>query len=217
MRQTTPYREAFGLVNGVRRRSLRVVVFTVSVAISSVAFETTAHLAGASSVPPPCVLSALHFSFESNGGLGHGAFRVLVHNRGPTSCALAGYPRVRVPLEDHRDRGIQSSLQKVMSPGSVAAISDTFNSYAGGYLGPASKAKAIRPPLVVLKSRSGVASFNLVWIEIDPKPCPVARVFQIGLADVARFTSTHVLAFVCSSVDVTPFVNGASGSWGTSQ
>ena len=214
MRQTTRYREAIGLVNGVRWRSLRVVVFTVSIAISSVAFETTAHLAGASSVPSPCVLSALHFSFESNGGLGHGAFRVLVHNRGPTSCALTGYPRVRIALEDHRDPAVQSSLQRVMTPGSVAAISDTFYSYAGGYVGPVSKSKTIRPPLVDLLSRTGVASFNLVWIDIGPKPCPVSRVFQIGLAGVARFTSTRALAFVCSSVDVTPLVNGASGSWG---
>ena len=206
-----------GLVNGARWRSTSVVAFTVAVAISSVAFEAASHLAGASSVPPPCALSALHFTLESNGGLGHGAFRVLVHNRGPSTCALAGYPRVRVPLEDHRDQAIQSSLQRVMTPGSVAAISDTFSSYAGCYVGPVSKSTTIRPPVVDLSSRTGVASFNLVWIEIGPTPCPVSRVFQIGLAGAARFTSTHVMAFVCSSVDVTPFVNGASGSWGMSQ
>jgi len=140
-----------------------------------------------------------------------------VHNRGPSTCALAGYPRVRVPLEDHRDQVTQSSLQRVMTPGSVAAIKGTFSSYAGGYVDSVSKSTTIRPPLVDLSSRTGVASFNLVWIGIGPKPCPVSRVFQIGLAGAARFTSTHVMAFVCSSVDVTPFVNGASGSWGMSQ
>ena len=205
------------MVSVTRWPGARVLLVTISLAVSSVVFATTTQPAGAAAKLTPCALKALHFTFELNGGLGHGAFRVLVHNRGPAACLLSGYPRVRVPLEDHRDRGIQSSLQKVMSPGSVAAISDTFNSYAGGYLGPASKAKAIRPPLVVLKSRRGVASFNLVWIEIGPKPCPVSRLFQIGLAGAARFTSTRVLAFVCSSVDVTPFVNGASGSWGMSQ
>ena len=213
----TRCRGAFGVVSVARWPGVRVLLFAVWVAVTSVAFATTTPRAGASSELTPCALSLLHFTFESNGGLGHGVFRVLVHNWGPSTCTLSGYPRVRVPLEDHRDRGIQSSLQKVMSPGSVAAISDTFNSYAGGYLGPASKAKAIRPPLVVLKSRRGVASFNLVWIEIGPKPCPVSRLFQIGLAGAARFTSTRVLAFVCSSVDVTPFVNGASGSWGMGQ
>jgi hypothetical protein len=194
-----------------------VVAFTFSVAISAVALPTATHLAGAASVPPQCALSALHFTLESNGGLGHGAFRVLVHNRGPSTRTLAGYSRVRVPLEDYRDQAIQSSLQRVMTPGSVAAIKDSFNSYAGGYLGPSSKSTTVRPPMVELPSRTGVASFNLVWIEIGPKPCPVSRVFQIGLAGAARFTSTHVMAFVCSSVDVTPFVNGVSGSWGMSQ
>ena len=140
-----------------------------------------------------------------------------MHNTGPSTCALSGYPRVRVPLEDHRDRTVQSSLQRVTAPGSVAAIRDTFDSHAGGYVGLVSKSTKVRPPLVELTARAGVASFNLVWIEIGPKPCPVSRVFQIGLSGVARLRPTRVMAFVCSSVDVTPFVNGASGSWGRSQ
>lgn len=206
-----------GLVNGVQWRKTRVAGLTVAVAISSLAFGLTDRPAGASPSTPPCELSALHFTLESNGGLGHGVFRVLVHNTGPSTCALSGYPRVRVPLEDHRDRTVQSSLQRVTAPGSVAAIRDTFDSYAGGYVGPVSKSTKVRPPLVELTARAGVASFNLVWIEIGPKPCPVSRVFQIGLSGAARLRSTRVMAFVCSSVDVTPFVNGASGSWGMSR
>jgi hypothetical protein len=104
-----------------------------------------------------------------------------------------------------------------MAPGSVARVNDTINSYAGGYLGPAPRSGRVALPVVDLEPRTGRASFNLVWIEIGPKPCPVSRTLELGLKGDAKFWSTRQMAFVCSSVDVTPLVKGTSGSWGLDQ
>ena len=195
------------------RESRRGGAVLVALAFSFGWLVTTVSGAQAASRVAPCAIRYLHLSFETNAGLGHGAYRVLVRNTGTSACALSGYARVRIPLEDHRDTSIQSSLQKVVPRGSVAGVSDTLSSYAGGYDGPSSSGTKVRPPLVVLSARRGVASFNIVWIEISPRPCPVSRVFDVGLAGATGSTTTHVMAFICSSVDVTPFVNGASGSW----
>jgi hypothetical protein len=171
----------------------------------------------ASSLAAACSLSTLHFTLETNDGLGHGAYRVLVANLGTARCTLSGYPRVRVPLFDHLDRSVQPGLQRVMPPGSVATVSDMINSYAGGYLGPVTESGRVPLPVVDLKPRTGHASFNIVWIEMSSKPCPVAQTLELGLTGDAKFWTTRRMTFVCSSVDVTPFVNGTSGSWGLDQ
>jgi len=71
----------------------------------------------------------------------------------------------------------------------------------------------VRLPVVDLAPRNGVASFDLVWGETSTRSCPVSRVLKLGLVGDTKFWTTRQLAFVCSGVDVTPFVRGTSGSW----
>jgi len=100
-----------------------------------------------------------------------------------------------------------------MPPGSRASVHDTISTYAGGYSGPVTKSGRVTLPRVELSARTGVASFNIEWIEISPKACPIAQDLEIGLrGNAANFTNRQVL-FVCSGVEVTPFVPGDSGSW----
>ncbi len=169
--------------------------------------------ASASTVISTCALDSLHFDPSSASGLGHGAYVVRVQYVGRATCALSGFPRVRFPLEDRRDPHVQRSLQKVMPSASTAAIRDTLNSYAGGFMGRNMSGGQVRLPLVLLTPRKGFASFTLVWAEISPDPCPVSRVLGLGLAGDTSLRKTRQFAFVCSEVDVTPFASGKSGSW----
>ncbi|HEV3186842.1 MAG TPA: DUF4232 domain-containing protein [Acidimicrobiales bacterium] len=158
-------------------------------------------------------MGGLRFNLESNAGLGHGAFRVVVRNVGPSTCSLSGYPRVVVPLDDHRDPSVQRSYQRVVPPGSFDSVRDTTSTYAGGYDGPVTKSGRVALPTVDLSPRTGIASFTIEWIETSPKACPISVDLEIGLrGDAANVTSRQVL-FMCSGVFVTPFVPGDTGSW----
>ena len=198
------------LRHGILLRGRTIVLVAALVVILTL---SVSHRADASPRPATCALSALRFNLQPNGGLGHGAFRVVVRNAGSSACSLSGYPRVLVPLDDHRDPSVQRSSQRVMPPGSRASVHDTISTYAGGYSGPVTKSGRVTLPRVELSARTGVASFNIEWIEISPKACPIAQDLEIGLrGNAANFTNRQVL-FVCSGVEVTPFVPGDSGSW----
>jgi len=162
-----------------------------------------------------CALDSLHFDpFTAQmSGLGHGVYIVRVQNVGTVACALSGFPRVRFPLEDHRDPTVQRSLQKVMPPGSTAPIHDTLSVYGGGYGGPTMRGGHVQLPVVVLTPHKGFASFAIGWAETSPTPCPVSRLLELGLVGDAKFWTTRQFAFVRSGVDVTPFVSGIWGSW----
>jgi len=190
-----------------------VISFLLAVALVNAVLALVERRADASPHLHTCSLSALHFTLQTNAGLGHGGYQILVRNVGPTTCALTGYPRVRVPLEDRRDRSVQRSLQRVMPPGSFAEVSNTISSYAGGYDGPTTPSGRVALPVVPLTPRTGVASFTLVWIEVSLKACPVSVKLDVGLPGDPHFRMTTQLAFVCSSVNVTPFVTGDTGSW----
>jgi len=162
-----------------------------------------------------CALDSLRFDpFTTQmSGLGHGVYIVRVQNVGIAECALSGFPRVRFPLEDHRDPAVQRSLQKVMPPGSMAPIHDTLSVYGGGYSGPTMNGGHVQLPVVVLTPHKGFASFAIGWAETSPTPCPVSRILELGLVGDTKFWTTRQFAFVRTGVDVTPFVSGISGSW----
>lgn len=198
----------------LRRRNLRRLVMTLSLAgVLVIAVEVSVdRRADASPRSRACSLSALHFTLEPNGGLGHGWYQVLVRNAGSSTCSLTGYPRVHVPLEDHVDRTAQRSFQRVMPPGSFAPVNETLDSYAGGYNGPLTKSGRVALPVTDLIPRSGVASFTIEWTETSPKACPISLVLDLGLTGSSPLRIKHQFNFVCSSVEVTPFVRGSTGS-----
>jgi hypothetical protein len=100
-----------------------------------------------------------------------------------------------------------------MAPASRAGVHDTISTYAGGYDGPVTRSGRVTLPRVELSAGTGVASFNIEWIEISPKACPLALELEIGLRGHATNVTNRQLMFVCSGVEVTPFVQGDSGSW----
>jgi len=193
----------------VRRTVISLLLAGVLVIAVPVSVERRAE---ASPRPKACSLSALHFTLQPNGGLGHGWYQILVRNVGSLTCSLTGYPRVRVPLDDHVDRSVQRSFQRVMPPGSFAPVNDMLNSYAGGYNGPVPASGHVALPVTDLIPRSGVASFTIEWAEISPKACPISQILELGLTGSAQLRIRHQFNFVCSSVEVTPFVRGATGS-----
>jgi hypothetical protein len=162
---------------------------------------------------PECTLSALHFTFNGSGGLGHGWYVVVAQNVGTSTCTLAGYPRVRVPLEDHVDPSVQRSYQRVAPPHSFAHVVDALDSYAGGYSGPVPTSGHVTLPVMVLAPRRGVASFTIEWGETSPKGCSLSRTLRVRLLATTPFVSKHQLAFMCSGATVTPFVRGSTGTW----
>ncbi len=116
-----------------------------------------------------------------------------------------------MPLDDHVDRTVQRSFQRVVPPGSFAPVNDTLDSYAGGYSGPQSKSGRVTLPMTDLIPRSGVASFTIEWAETSPKACPISLVLELGLTGSPQLRIRHQFNFVCSSVEVTPFVHGNTG------
>ena len=200
--------------SGYSRASVRrtVISFPLAVVLVIAVLVLAERRTDGSPRPKTCSLSALHFTLQPNGGLGHGWYQVLVRNVGSSTCSLTGYPRVRVPLDDHVDRSVQRSYQRVMPAGSFAPVNDTLNSYAGGYNGPVPASGQVELPVTDLIPRSGVASFTIEWAEISPKACPISRILELGLTGSPKFRIKHQINFVCSSVEVTPFVRGTSGS-----
>jgi hypothetical protein len=202
----------------VRRRRQSIIRGFAAVALVASVFAVTLSTSGspradASLHLVPCSLGALRINLVSNAGLGHGAFRVVVRNDGPMTCSLSGYPRLIVPLDDRRDPSVQRSYQRVMPPGRRANVRDTTSTYAGGYDGPVTTSGRVALPTVVLAPRTGVASFNIVWIEISPKACPIALKLEIGLRGHAAYVTSRQVLFMCSDVNVTPFAPGDTGSW----
>jgi hypothetical protein len=171
--------------------------------------------ASASTAVSTCALDSLRFNpFSAQmSGLGHGVYIVRVQNVGTVACSLSGFPRVRFPLQDRRDPIVQRSLQKVMPPGSAAPIHDTLSGWGGGYSGPTMKSGHVQLPVVVLSPHKGFASFAIGWAETSPTPCPVSLILELGLVGDPKFWTTRQFTFVRSGVDVTPFVNGITGSW----
>jgi len=201
--------------SGHYRVSLRrsVILAPLAVVLVVALLMSVGRRAEASARLNTCSLSTLRFTLQPDGGLGHGAYRVLVRNVGSSACTLTGYPRVLVPLDDRRDQSVQRSLQRVVPPGSFAKVSNTLNSYAGGYDGPTPSSGRVALPVTQLAPRTGAASFTMVWTEIGPKACPVSVTLELGIAGTSRLWETTQFAFVCSGVDVTPFARGSSGTW----
>jgi hypothetical protein len=198
-----------GYSRTIVRRS--VISLPLAVVLVFAVLVSAERRADASPRPKTCSLSALHFTLQPNGGLGHGWYRVLVQNVGSSTCSPTGYPRVRVPLDDHVDRTVQRSFQRVMPPGSFAPVNDTLDSYAGGYSGPRTKSGRVALPLTDLIPRSGAASFTIEWAETSLKACPISLVLELGLTGSPQLRIRHQFNFVCSSVEVTPFVRGNTG------
>ena len=195
-----------------RRRRLKVVVllfaFAVIVALviaigsgrTNPKKATTGDLANSSaSRPPTCLRPQIRVAFVGDGaGLGNGASLIRVTNVSGKACSVIGYPTVT---------GIFAS-------GVQRTYKDTLNGYTGD-LGtdPLSSAK---PPVVVLRSRHGVATSMVEAVENGrgPNPtCPGFTSYVIVLPRIADAYTFHSRwpDLYCFDREVHPFVSGKTG------
>jgi hypothetical protein len=196
-----------------RRRRLKVVAFSLAFAVivvlviavgsgrTSPKKVTTGDLANSSVSPPPtCLKSQIRVAFVGDGaGLGNGAFLIRVTNVSGKDCSVTGYP----------------TFTGIFASGVKRIYKDTLNGYTGG-LGtdPLSKAE---PPVVVLRSRHGVATSMVEAVNRRPGPnptCPGFTSYAVALPHVTGATYTFHSRWpdlYCFDREVHPFVLGATG------
>lgn len=153
------------------------------------------------SAPPTCVRSQLRVAIVGGGaGLGHGASLIQVTNTSSKECSLTGYPK----------------FTGLFASGVQRIFKDTLNGYIGGLgTNPLSK---VKPPVVILRSRHGVASS---MEEADANgsgahpTCPGFTLYVVSLPHVTGGTYRFHLRMpdrYCFQPEVHPFVSGSTGS-----
>ena len=196
-----------------RRRRLKVVLFLLSLAVIVVLAiaigsgrtnpkkATTGDLANSSVSPPPtCLRSQIRVSFVGDGaGLGNGAFLIRVNNVSGKACSVTGFP----------------TFTGIFASGVQRTFKDTLNGYMGG-LGtdPSSTAE---PPVVVLRSRRGVATSMVEAVENGrgPNPtCPGFTSYVIALPHVTDAYTFHSRwpDLYCFDREVHPLLPGTTGN-----
>jgi len=157
---------------------------------------------------PVCRTSALMLTATGDVGAGNASYTIVFHNASPQLCSMQGYPAVVAWIE---------SKPSVVAPGArpwPQLIEIAQSTQAGGVIGPNGQLRHFRPPVVLLRARTGVASTTIDWGEEQPNPetkCWTAKRFIVTPPRDFSALTLDRGGLLCSRVFVTPIVPGSSG------
>lgn len=157
---------------------------------------------------PVCRTSALKLTATGNVGAGNASYTIVFHNASPQPCSMQGYPAVVAWIE---------SKPLVVAPGAgpwPQLVEIAQSTQAGGVIGSNGQLEHYRPPVVLLRARTGVASATIDWGEEQPNPetkCWTAKKFIVTPPRDFSALTLDRGGLLCSQVFVTPIAPGSSG------
>ncbi len=155
-----------------------------------------------------CRTSALMLTATGDVGAGNASYTIVFHNASPQPCSMQGYPDVIAWIE---------SKPLVVAPGArpwPQLVEIAQSTQAGGVIGSNGQLEHYRPPVVLLRARTGVASTTIDWGEEQPNPetkCWTAKRFIVTPPGDFSALTLDRGGLLCSRVFVTPIVPGSSG------
>lgn len=206
---------------GLRRRTLFASILATICALLSLSVPVFISPDASATTTPMCKISSLKVSATNGDGLHHGVELIRFRNVTGTSCTLRGYPEIEAVLLSGKAPRNLVGMYHSSPPGSLLRASGIEMSWAGGvnwstgFLPSAAAQKAFVPPTITLAPRTGVASSTLNWVDgPNTGTCPAFTSIRIGVGGqyVERSLELGYADPLCYEFDVTPIVQGPSGS-----